>query len=110
MSPKGLAIAFLRFVVGFIVLDQSPVRAGEISPAPGYKVLDPIRHGNLTVFPVIAAKTYPTSEFLTLDEGLRSGEVVVTEENQLLIRNRDERVHVLGEHRETHFRAARPLA
>ncbi len=79
MSPKVLAIAVLLFVVGFIVLDQSPARAGEASAAPGYKVLDPIRHGNLTVFPVVAAKTYPTSEFLTLDEGLRSGEVIVTE-------------------------------
>jgi len=79
MSPKVLASAVLLFVVGFLVLDQSPVRAGETSPAPGYKVLDPIRHGNLTVFPVVAAKTYPTSEFLTLDEGLRSGEVIVTE-------------------------------
>lgn len=79
MSPKVLAITVLLFVVGFIVLDQSPVRAGETSPAPGYKVLDPIRHGNLAVFPVVAAKTYPTSEFLTLDEGLRSGEVIVTE-------------------------------
>lgn len=79
MSPKVLAIAVLLFVVGFIVLDQSPVRAGETSSAPGYKVLDPIRHGNLTVFPVVAAKTYPTSEFVTLDEGLRSGEVIVTE-------------------------------
>jgi hypothetical protein len=28
---------------------------------------------------VVAAKSYPTGEFLTLDEGLRSGEVVVTE-------------------------------
>jgi hypothetical protein len=27
----------------------------------------------------VAAKSYPTGEFLTLDEGLRSGEVVVTE-------------------------------
>ena len=79
MSPKVLALTVLLFVVGFIVLDQSPVRAGETSPAPGYKVLDPIRHGNLTVFPVVAAKTYATSEFLTLDEGLRSGEVIVTE-------------------------------
>jgi hypothetical protein len=42
-------------------------------------VLDPIRHGNLTVFPVVASKSYPTGEFLTLDEGLRSGDVVVTE-------------------------------
>jgi len=31
------------------------------------------------VFPVVASKSYATGEFLTLDEGLRSGEVVVTE-------------------------------
>ncbi len=42
-------------------------------------MLEPIRHGNLTVFPVVSAKNYPTGEFLTLDEGLRSGEVIVTE-------------------------------
>jgi hypothetical protein len=56
-----------------------PVHAGEQPSASGYKVLEPIRHGSLTVFPVVAAKSYPTGEFLTLDEGLRSGEVVVTE-------------------------------
>jgi hypothetical protein len=42
-------------------------------------VLDPIRHGSLTIFPVVAPKSYATGDFLTLDEGLRSGDVVVTE-------------------------------
>jgi hypothetical protein len=80
MGPKMfLAFALLFTVAGVLVLDQRPVQAGEVSSTPGYKVLDPIRHGNLTVFPVVAAKSYPTAEFLTLDEGLRSGEVVVTE-------------------------------
>jgi hypothetical protein len=46
---------------------------------PAYKVLEPLHERNLTVFPVVAAVTHDTSEFLTLDEGLRSGEVVVTE-------------------------------
>jgi len=55
------------------------VRAGQENPASGYKVLEAIRSGSLTVFPVVASKSYATSEFLTLDEGLRSGEVVVTE-------------------------------
>ena len=68
----------LVIVAGFAVVEQRQARAGEVA-ASGYKVLDPIRHGNLTVFPVIASKSYPTGEFLTLDEGLRSGEVVVTE-------------------------------
>jgi ARG/rhodanese/phosphatase superfamily protein len=66
-------------VVAASVANQQPARAGEVSGASPYKVLDPIRHGNLTVFPVVASRSYPTGEFLTLDEGLRSGEVVVTE-------------------------------
>lgn len=80
MSPKFfLAVMVLLIVAGFVVLDHRDARAGEVIPNSEYKVLDPIRHGNLTVFPVVAAKSYPTSEFLTLDEGLRSGEVIVTE-------------------------------
>lgn len=80
MSPKlFLAVMVLLIVAGFVVLDHREARAGEVVPNSEYKVLDPIRHGNLTVFPVVAAKSYPTSEFLTLDEGLRSGEVIVTE-------------------------------
>lgn len=80
MSPKlFLAVMVLLIVAGFVVLDHRDARAGEVVPNSEYKVLDPIRHGNLTVFPVVAAKSYPTSEFLTLDEGLRSGEVIVTE-------------------------------
>ena len=51
------------------------VQAGEVAPTAGYKVLDPIRQGNLTVFPVVAATSHDTHEFLTLDEGVRSGEV-----------------------------------
>ena len=53
-------------------------------------MLAPIRHGNLTVFPVVAARSYDTQEFLTLDEGLRSGEVIVTESGsvQPLMRRR----------------------
>ncbi len=62
-----------------VCLDLRPVHAGEQSSVSGYKVLEPIRHGSLTVFPVVAPKSYGTGEFLTLDEGLRSGEVVVTE-------------------------------
>src|SRR5215469_469734 len=91
MRPKNFVLfAVLLLVAGFALLDRHPVRAGEVTSNSGYKVLDPIRHGNLTVFPVVAAKSYPTGEFLTLDEGLHSGEVVVTEAGavQGLIRRR----------------------
>ncbi|HEY6272483.1 MAG TPA: DUF6569 family protein [Terriglobales bacterium] len=58
--------------------------AGETSPLLGdYKLLEPITHGDLTVFPVVSAKNHDTSGFLTLDEGIRSGEVVVTEVGNL---------------------------
>jgi len=78
-SPKVfLVLAVLIMAAGVVLVDQHDAQAGEINP-PGYKVLEPIRHGNLTVFPVVAAKSYPTGEFMTLDEGLRSGDVVVTE-------------------------------
>jgi hypothetical protein len=78
MRPKiFVVVAALLLVAGFATLNRHEVRAGEVGP--GYKVFEPIRHGNLTVFPVVAAKNYPTGEFLTLDEGLHSGEVVVTE-------------------------------
>ncbi len=80
MSPKILlAVTVLLIVGGLVVVGERDARAGEVNSSPAFKVLDPIQHGNLTVFPVVAAKSYPTGEFLTLDEGLRSGEVVVTE-------------------------------
>jgi hypothetical protein len=80
MNPKiVLAVLVLLIAGAFVMSNHQTARAGEVTPAPAFKVLDPIRHGNLTVFPVVAAKSYPTNEFLTLDEGLRSGDVVVTE-------------------------------
>jgi hypothetical protein len=78
-SPKiFLVLAVLMISAGVVLVDRHDAQAGEVT-ASGYKVLEPIRHGNLTVFPVVAAKSYPTAEFMTLDEGLRSGDVVVTE-------------------------------
>jgi len=74
-----VAVLGLVVVAGIVSVDLRPAHAGEQPSASGYKVLEPIRHGSLTVFPVVAPRSYATSEFLTLDEGLRSGEVVVTE-------------------------------
>jgi hypothetical protein len=80
MRPRlFVAVAVFAAVAGIVSIDLRPVHAGEQASSSGYKVLDPIRHGNLTVFPVVASKSYSTGDFLTLDEGLRSGEVVVTE-------------------------------
>ena len=90
MNPK-LFVCFRRLRLPeslYLCPLQRP--AGEATSASGYKVLEPIRHGNLTVFPVVAARSHDTQEFLTLDEGLRSGEVIVTESGsvQPLMRRR----------------------
>src|ERR1022692_2081575 len=81
MFPS-LAVLLLMvglITVGLVTVGLRPVHAGEQPSSSGYKVLEPIRHGSLTVFPVVAPKSYATAEFLTLDEGLRSGELEVTE-------------------------------
>lgn len=102
MRPKIVVLcAALLLVAAVVMTDRHHVQAGEVTPASGYKVLDPIRHGNLTVFPVVAAKSYSTGEFLTLDEGLHSGEVVVAEAGSVqgLIRRHGSRQYVTPQFR-----------
>ncbi len=48
--------------------------------ASRYVVLAPITQANLTVYPVATWTLHDTHMFLTLDEGIRSGQVVITEE------------------------------
>lgn len=86
-------LAGLVFLVAAMVVLPPLLEAGEVTTTPGYTLLSPIRSGNLTVFPVVTTKPYDTSEFLTLDEGLRSGDVVITEAGQAqgLIRRRPPR-------------------
>ncbi len=78
-------------VAAMLCLKLRLAHAGQEETTSDYKVLEPIRNGNLTVFPVVASKSYPTGEFLTLDEGLRSGDVVVTEYGNIrgLVRRRN---------------------
>jgi hypothetical protein len=67
-----------------------PVAAG--GAESGYRVLKPIESGDLTLFPVVRAdgKTLPADQLLTLDEGLKSGEIQVTEAGRVrgLVRSR----------------------
>jgi len=57
-------------------------------PVPGIdlQVMDPVRYENLSIFPVMARQEFDTASFLTLDEGLASGEVLVTERGNEIIR------------------------
>ncbi len=44
-----------------------------------YRILAPIESGNLLLFPVVESGKIPASPFITLDEGIKSGQVEVTE-------------------------------
>ena len=52
---------------------------GAVVAGPHYKVLPPVTQNNLRVFPVTADAVFDTAGFITLDEGIRSGQVVITE-------------------------------
>src|ERR1017187_5096501 len=67
-----------------VFVEQSGVQAagGPQETANGYyKVLAPIESGNLLLFPVVRAnsKSPGATPFITLDEGIKSGQVEVTE-------------------------------
>lgn len=73
-----LAASILTILAAVVLPSGAPVMAGEVS-AHSYTVLDPISHDNLAIFPVVAASVHDSSLFLTLDEGLASGQVTVGE-------------------------------
>ena len=78
-SKLLLPILVSAVITGLAVLIAGAATAGEIPSTSHYKVLAPIGHGNLTVFPVVTTTSHDTQGFLTLDEGVRSGEVIVSE-------------------------------
>jgi len=61
-------------------------------PEGGWQLLDPVTYENISLFPVVTSFNQDTSPFLTLDEGLSSGDVIVSEQGSTgLVRNRDGR-------------------
>jgi len=69
--------AHLAFVFSFALF------AAAGTPSHEYKVLPPITRGNLSLFPIVGGPEFNTAHLLTLDEGLRSGAVIVTEAGSL---------------------------
>jgi hypothetical protein len=80
-------------LLGFVSANPSANPAPEPPKGEGsWRLLSPITYENITVFPVVATYTTDTSHFLTLEEGLSSGEVVVSEQGAAgLARSRDGR-------------------
>lgn len=83
MASRVVVLVAVALVMATAFVVSKRADAGEGPVPSGFKVLAPIQSGNLTVFPVVAAQSHSTGEFLTLDEGLRSGEVEVTESGMI---------------------------
>jgi hypothetical protein len=82
LGKLGVAGVLVLGLAAFV--EQSGVQAagGPQETANGYyKVLDPIESGNLLLFPVVRASgnSAGATPFITLDEGIKSGQVEVTE-------------------------------
>src|SRR5215469_10218757 len=70
--------------------------ASPLAPQPrpegDWRILDPVTYENISIFPVVASYGQDTSAFLTLEEGLATGEVVVRERgSEEMVRGRDGR-------------------
>ncbi len=83
------SLAFLGSTSG--LSSHIPASHGE----GGWRLLDPITYENISIFPVVGSTTQDTSPFLTLDDGLSAGEVVVSEQGASgLARTRNARAEV----------------
>src|SRR6202021_2751458 len=68
--------------LGSAALVWAGSRSSRSQPKPegDWRLLDPITYENISIFPVISSISRDTSAFVTLDEGLSSGEVIVREQ------------------------------
>jgi hypothetical protein len=61
-------------------------------PEGDWRLLDPVTYENIAIFPVVSSSMLDTRIFLTLEDGLSSGEVIVREQgSEGLARTRDGR-------------------
>ena len=83
------SIATIAAVGGLSFISAAPSSHKAPSPPEGdWRILDPIIYENISLFPVVGG-SLDTSLFLTLEEGLASGQVLVTEQGaERLIRDR----------------------
>jgi hypothetical protein len=81
--------------LGGLALVWGPSEAHEPPPPRSegdWRLLDPITYENISIFPVVSSNSQDTSAFLTLEEGLATGEVIVREQgSEGLVRGRDDR-------------------
>ncbi len=97
-SFAAVAILSILALFGSLLLTRASSTAnsstnGRTGAGPdNWRLGEPVRHENLSVFPIVSKFEADTSRFETLDEGLASGDVLVIEQgNEILRRSRDGR-------------------
>jgi hypothetical protein len=85
------ALAAIATLGGIAFVWAAPHPHKAASRAEGdWRILDPVIYENIAIFPVVSGSSQDTSSFLTLEEGLASGEVIVSERGTVrMVRNRD---------------------
>ncbi len=77
--------------LGFVWSTPGTPGGGGAKSEDDWRLLEPISHENLTVFPVASASGRDTHAFLTLEEGLSSGVIIVREQGaDTMVRNREQ--------------------
>ncbi len=94
LAVMGLAVCFHLAPIRGVQAAKGPEEPAAQSAE--YRVLDPIESGAVTLYPIarIAAESHAADwRYITLDEGLQSGKVVITEAGKAagLARNRRQR-------------------
>jgi hypothetical protein len=83
--PRSLfAVAMVVLTVlatfgGIAFVWAAPQNKGTQHAEGDWRVLEPVTYENIAIFPVVSGSSQDTSSFLTLEEGLASGEVIVSE-------------------------------
>src|ERR1700732_3607389 len=94
---RSILVTILGSLFGISALGGLALIGASPDPGPGkpegnWRLLDPVAYENITIFPVVSSSTQDPSAFLPLDEGLSSGEVIVSEQGAAgLARMRDGR-------------------
>jgi hypothetical protein len=102
MLPALISVLMGVSTVGAFGFAWSPPPPAEppARPEGDWHILEPVTYENISIFPVVSSSGYDTSNFLTLDEGLSSGEVLIREQgSEGMARSREGEPRVIPEYR-----------